>query len=74
MPLQCTFFRQNTSGNNTFLSWVLEFLRIAIPGLIAVFGNALCYLSVETDDDLFLLCKLELVYWKFYEGRRGLWG
>lgn len=49
------------SGNNTFLSWLLEFLNSAAPGLIAVFGNALCYLSVKTDDDLFLLCKFEFI-------------
>lgn len=71
--LTMCFSRQNTAGNDTFLCWVLEFLNTSTPGLIAAFGNVSHYFSVTRDDDLFLLCKFRLVYWKFYEGKRVFW-
>lgn len=49
------FYRQNTAANDTFLCWVLEFLNTGASGLIAAFGNASCYLSVTSDNDLCLL-------------------
>lgn len=53
VPLHCVL--QNTAANDTFLCWVLEFLNTGAARLIAAFGNALCYLSVTSDDDFFLL-------------------
>jgi len=49
------FWEKNTVGNDILLCWVLEFLNMAIPGLIAAFGSAAHYLTVTSDEDLFLL-------------------